>query len=496
MLTPVTKKKTTSNKHFSIGSLNQWALVSFIVVTLPLNFAIFYTVSEVGNYTEKSQSTLFKAVHETESTRIILERLASMERNIRQIQLFGKSVFYNLYLENRNKFLHEMASLSLKDMDKQSIKQLNMLKEHENSFYQYILIKLDDDEIKLSQEDLNAFDQLTQQARTILAEGEERVATEAAFLSVTAKQVSQKLIYLAVISVFIALLFALIFIRLLNRPIKDIAIAIRALGEIGFEQPISVRGPKDLQKLGDHLEWLRVKLETLENEKQQFIRNVSHELKTPLATLKEGTDLLSENVVGELNTEQQEIIQLMKIGNITINDLVENLLEYQRTISTQIVFNRSTFKLETLINRVTDEYELLIRSKNICLKSSLDTTRINADYDKLRIIISNLFSNALKFSPQNGTIGLTLSSHDNITTLIIEDQGPGIAKKIQPLIFQDFYHGNSSPDWKIKATGLGLALVKHYLDVHKGTIKLLPATKAYCGARFSINLSQNQGSHY
>ena len=486
----MTSRKTPKIRAISIGSLNQWALASFLIVILPLIFAIFYTVSEVGNYTDKSQSTLFKAVHETESTRIILERLASMERNIRQIQLFGKSVFYKLYLDNRAKFLHQMESLSLKDMDEQLISQLEILKKNENTLYLYILAKLEGDEIKLSQEDLNAFDQLTQQARILLAEGEERVRTKASLLSITAKQVTQKLIYLALISVLLALLLAFLFIRLLTRPIKDIALAIRTLGEEGFDQAIAIRGPKDLQKLGGHLEWLRVKLDKLENEKQQFIRNVSHELKTPLATLKEGTDLLSDNVVGELNEEQRDIIQLMQIGNITINELVENLLEYQRSISSKIIFNRTTFKLETLIYRATTEYALLLRSKNIKVESHLHSTSISADYDKLRIIINNVFSNALKFSPENASIALSLSSNDKIITLLIEDQGPGVDKEIQPLIFKDFYYGASTPSWKIKASGLGLALVKHYLDGHQGTIKLLPSSKAYCGARFSIHLPQ------
>jgi len=486
----VTKRKSPRLKETSIGSLNQWALASFLVVILPLIVAIFYTVSEVGNYTDKSQSTLFKAVHETESSRIILERLASMERNIRQIQLFGKSVFYKLYQDNRAKFLHQMESLSLKDMDEQLITQLSSLKKNENKLYLYILAKLEGDEIKLSQEDLNAFDQLTQQARVLLAEGEERVRSKAALLSITAKQVNQKLIYLAFVSVLLALLFAFLFIRLLTRPIKDIALAIRTLGDDGFDQAIAIRGPNDLQKLGAHLEWLRVKLDNLENEKQQFIRNVSHELKTPLATLKEGTDLLSDNVVGELNEEQRNIIQLMQIGNITINELVENLLEYQRSISSKIIFNRSTFQLESLIERTEAEYELLLRSKNIRVTSQLHATSISADYEKLRIIFNNVFSNALKFSPENASIGLSLSSENRIITLLIEDQGPGVDEKIQPLIFKDFYHGHSTPSWKIKASGLGLALVKHYLDAHQGTIKLLPASKSYCGARFSIHLPQ------
>jgi len=487
-------KSSDQKASLNKGSLYQWALASFLIVTLPLIFAIFYTVYEVGDFTEKSQSALFKTVHETESTRIILERLNSMERNIRQFQLFGTIGFFDLFLENRDKFLKQVATFDQQKIDDNLIRRLDSLSKNEHSLYVSIFKKLEDKkDIKLTQEDLNVYDELTQQVKKILTEGEKRVATESKKLSISAEKFKIELISFAIISIALALLLSLIFVLLLLRPIKDITIAIRTIGDKGFSHAISIRGPRDLQQLGEQLEWLRIKLGSLEKEKQQFIRNVSHELKTPLATLKEGTDLLSDNIVGELNTEQQEIIQLMKISNITINDLVENLLEYQRSISSKITFNCSTFKLEALVNRITDEYELLLRSKNISLDSKLNPTQINADYEKLKIVISNVFSNALKFAPPNSSIRLTLSEHDKIITLTIEDQGPGISKEVEQLIFKDFYRGNSSSsDWKIKDSGLGLALVRHYLDIHHGSVKLLSKCKKYSGARFSIYLPQKQ----
>lgn len=493
----MTKSNTSNNKNFIIGSLYQWALASFLIVTLPLVFAIVYSVMEVANYTEKSQLTLFQTVNSTDSSRMLLDRLISMERSIRQFQILNEPELFSAYQDHRIKFQLVMESLKTKGLDEQLLKKLETLRHNENLLHQKIINNSEKEELSDEERlnvDLNEFDPLTTQVRALLDEGEKRVGTEAAELAVIAKRVKQRLIYFALLSIPLALLLALIFVHFLTRPIKDIGQAIRNLGEVGFEHPIAIQGPQDLIDLGVHLEWLRQKLNQVEYEKQQFIRNVSHELKTPLATLKEGTDLLAENVVGELNTEQQEIIQLMKIGNITINDLVENLLEYQRTISTQIDFNFSNFELSALIKRVTNEYQLLIQSKNICLKIKLNTVNIRADYDKIKIIVSNLFSNALKFSPQNGTIELSLFSQNNIVQLIIEDQGPGITKDIQPFIFEDFYQGNSPQHWKIKASGLGLALVKHYLEAHKGTIELLQANKKYCGARFALQLPKKQGS--
>ena len=493
----MTKRKKTNKKLFIIGSLYQWALAGFLFVTLPLVIAIIYSVIEVADYTEKSQLTLFQTLSSIDSSRILLDRLISMERSIKQFQILNEPEPFNLYQDHRIKFQLVMESLKTKGLDGQLLNKLEMLQQNESLLHQKIINNLETNQLSEDEHltvDLNAFDPLTTQVRALLSEGEKRVGIEATELALIAKRVRERLVYFALLSIPLAFLLALIFVNFLTRPIKDIGQAIRNLGEVGFEQAIAIQGPKDLVDLGLHLEWLRQKLNRVEYEKQQFIRNVSHELKTPLATLKEGTDLLAENVVGELNTEQQEIIQLMKISYININGLVENLLEYQRTISTEIDFNFSNFDLSSLIERVTNEYQLLIQSKNINLKTNLNTINISADYDKLKIIISNLFSNALKFSPQDGTIGLNLLSHSSNIQLIIEDQGPGISKDIQPYIFKDFYQGNTPPHWKIKASGLGLALVKHYLDALQGTIEILPANKDYCGARFSLQLPLKQGS--
>ncbi len=481
------KKRSNSNIYF-IGSLYQWAFVSYLIVILPLVLAIIYTIIEVDNYTQKSQKTLFQRVNVTDGSRIIVDSLTSMERNIKQFQVTNETEYYSYYLDNRKKFIDILLSLKATALAPNLVKSLNTLQQNEIGLYQKILDNSELNQQKLSAEDSVIFDQLTKQAKLLLVESEKRVEIEAMSLSEIAKRVKQIPFYAALASIPLAIIFTFILVYFLTRPIRDIGQAIRNLGDDGFKQPIKIKGPYDLTELGDHLDWLRLKLKRLENDKKQFIRNVSHELKTPLATLKEGTDLLSENLVGELNTEQQDIVQMMKISNINLNNLIDNLLSYQQALSTQVELNFSTFDLKTLIKRIIFEYRLPLRRKEIILKGNLSSVPIIADYDKFKSIISNIFSNALKFSPNSGTICLTLSTRDNLMFLMIEDQGPGIPKELQSLIFQDFYQGTPPEEWKIKGSGLGLALVRHFLKVHKGSIKLLNPSDKYGGARFLLQL--------
>lgn len=479
------------SKTFSIGSLYQWVLASFVIVTAPLIFVIVYTVLDVGKYTQHSQQTLFQAVQHTEGSRVLLERLISMERNIRQFQVLDEPELFTSYLDNRKTFSDVLRSLQAYTYNTDLFSSLETLKSAETKLHQDILIKSERRELQLAKSDLRDFDRLTTQARALLVDGEERIGTEAEALATQSKHMQQRLIYSALASIPLALLLTLIFVYFLTRPIKKIGLAIRNLGEIGFNEPIAIKGPKDLTALGINLESLRQTLNHLEQEKEHFIRNISHELKTPLATLKEGTDLLSENVVGVLNAEQKEIIQLMKMGNINIHNLVENLLEHQKVIATKIDLDFSIFELNGLVERVVKESELLLRNRNISIQRNFSSTDIDADYDKLKIIISNLFSNALKFSPVDGTIKLSLSKTDDAVEFLIEDQGPGISPEIESFIFNDFYQGEAPQDWGIKGSGLGLALVNHYLAAHHGTIELLPSNDAYTGARFFLSFPLN-----
>jgi len=486
------KKPAKNNRRIIYGSLRELTLVSFAMVTLPLILAIIYTMNEVTNYTEKSQETLVQTVRATELSRTTLNRLILMEQSIRQFKVLNDAAIFESYQQHRVAFLEVVSVLQELRLDNAFNAKVAALLLTESQLNQAILLDPQENQTYLADAPRKKFDQLTSQARDLVAIAEQRIGIEARALSVQAEQVQKHLMISTLISISVALLFALAFVNLLTRPIKSIARAIRHLGEKGFERAIIIKGPKDLTELGVHLEWLRNRLNHLEYEKLQFIRTISHELKTPLATLKEGTDLLSENVVGELNTEQQEIISLMRMSNISLNDLIDNLLEYQRTMGSQIDLNLSTFDVGELIKRAINEYQLPLRSKNISLQSHLDVTVINADYGKLEIIISNLFSNALKFSPKNGKIGISVAAQNNYVQLLIEDQGPGIAKEIEPFIFDDFYQGNSPQLWQIKGTGLGLSLVKYYLDAHKGEVELLPATDEYCGARFLLHLPQTQ----
>ncbi|HIE40432.1 MAG TPA: HAMP domain-containing histidine kinase [Thiomicrorhabdus sp.] len=178
----------------------------------------------------------------------------------------------------------------------------------------------------------------------------------------------------------------------------------------------------------------------------------------------------------------------MKMGNFNIINLVSNLLEYQRAVSIQSRLEYSQFDLSCLMSSLVEEYKLLFQSKNqkVLIKSS--SILITADYNKLKIILSNFISNAIKFSGKNTCIGFSSQVNGKQVQILIEDQGPGIPESIRSEIFEDFFQGKTNEDSVMKGTGLGLAIVGYYVVKHGGRTILLPPNDEYSGARFVLEL--------
>ncbi len=474
--------------YFGNGSLYQWVLGSFLIVSLPLCFAILYALVSLDRYSNQAHHTVFQTVLVTENSRLILERLISMERSIRQFQILNETSFFEAYLQHRHKLLRLLSESEIEGLSPVLTSKLAELRKTEAQLFHKIYsagVNRQEDDVF---PDLVEFESLVSQAKTLIREGSKQQSSEVFALSAFEKEVRNRLIFIVLISACLALFLSIFFVHFITKPIKKIGLFIKQLAKDHFDSPVKVSGPKDLQELGANLEELRKELKYLENEKQHFIRSVSHELKTPLASLKEGTDLLSEEVIGSLNAEQREVLSLMKMANFNIINLVSNLLEYQRAVSIQSKLEYSRFDLSTLMQGLVEDYQLLFQSKNQKVLVCSPSIQIEADFNKLKIILSNFLSNAIKFSGKGTCIGFSAKIKESQAQIFIEDQGPGIPDSIRSEIFEDFFQGKATEDSVMKGTGLGLAIVGYYVVKHGGRTMLLSPNEKFCGARFVLEL--------
>lgn len=278
----------------------------------------------------------------------------------------------------------------------------------------------------------------------------------------------------------------------LARPLRQIERAIVGLGENRLDQPITIRGPSDVRQLGLQLDWLRLRLMELDADKARFLRHISHELKTPLAALREGVALLEDGVTGALNERQQEVARILHQNAQTLQQRIEALLRFNAAAFEARQLKRRPVDLHALVSAQIEAQRLQWRGRNLAVRlrlgepaESTDGSRPTAtalptlqlDEEKIGIAIANLLSNAIRFSPPGGVIDFSFHLQPGWVLLDIRDQGPGIAEPDRARIFEPFYRGQRQPEQQaahaLHGSGIGLSIVREYIEAHGGRIALV-----------------------
>jgi two-component system sensor histidine kinase GlrK len=215
---------------------------------------------------------------------------------------------------------------------------------------------------------------------------------------------------------------------------------------------------------------------------------MSHELKTPLTALREGSDLLHSGVVGNLNAEQREIARILHENSIELRKLIEGLLNYSAVHAQASYLDAKIVPLKDVVTRVVNDRKLAIVAKNLRIEINCENVTAYCDEEKIRVVLDNLLSNAVKFSPERGLVSIKLYLQGNDAVFEVLDEGPGIPEPERERVFEAFYRGADTPVSKVKGSGLGLSIVKEYVTLHRGAIEILDGP----GAHFRIRIPRRK----
>jgi two-component system sensor histidine kinase GlrK len=488
-------------------SFLQLVLLGFALVTLPLIIAIINAILSVDRLADQSEQAVLAAAEITKRSQDIVEHLIDMERKARQYDVLGDAALFVAYQTAHEQFVSMTSDLGRLPLDDKQQQDLQVLIEEELSVFQALGGASGPDDVgtekSASQKDveteqetangnldietaLDKFQSLTQFAVSIRKVSELVVNRQAENMQQAAKKSKQLLVWQALAVIPGTILFTTIFVALISRPIRQIRQAIRQLGEGDFSSQIVISGPRDLENLGRSLDWLRVRLLELEDAKRQFLGKVSHELKTPLAAIREGVSLMADGIVGAINPAQKEIIGILHQKSYHLQELLENLVNFSMAHARQATMVRQPVQLHEIVERVAVDHKPGMLAKMLKLDIHAAETVVIGDGAKLRTVIDNLVSNAVKYSPEGGTIHVTLESRDTHAILDVIDDGIGISKTEKHKIFDPFYQRGPTPDGHLKGNGLGLAIVHEYLTAHHGTIDVIDHPGN--GAHFRVSL--------
>lgn len=467
-------------------SFRQSLLAAFLVITVLLGGAAVQALRTLEHVAQQGRAAALNAVRLTENAQRLAERTVAMERSARQFLVLADAGLRQRYESawqearaTQDVILHtlpaERATFQAWDAQARGAWDILIRAPGQDALPTLtpIFSQLHASNEALAQRVQQALDRRND---TLLSDLERQRGLIAG---------------LVVGALVLAAAFATGFGWWLSRPMRRIEAAIERLGDNQFDQPIAVRGPVDLQRLGRQLDWLRQRLAALESDKTRFVRHISHELKTPLASIREGVALLQDGVAGTLTPDQAEVARILRDSTAALQGQIEDLLRYHATAFEAQRLRRTPVDLKALLLRITEAQRLQWQAKQLSVTVSGATGRAEADADKLSVALGNLLSNAVRFSPAGGPIRFVVSEEAQRLAIDCIDEGPGVAPEDAERIFDPFYQGRHQPAGARHGSGIGLSIVREYVRAHGGSVRLMPRTG---GAHFRIELPHEQAA--
>lgn len=298
------------------------------------------------------------------------------------------------------------------------------------------------------------------------------------------------------IAVMIALLLVfsgiLVFvIYKLTSPAKDMKEAILSLSDGDKNARIKKQTIKEYKDIGDAVNVLLDRLESIDGSRDEFVSNVSHELKTPMTSMKVLADslLATENAPIEMYKEfMQDIAEEIDRENEIIGDLL-NLV---RTDGERAVLNIETVDVNELMEVVLKRLKPIALKNNIeIIFESMRPVTASIDRVKFIIVLTNIIENAIKYNHPEGWVKITLNADHKFFYVDVSDSGIGIPEECKDHVFERFYRVDKARSRETGGTGLGLAITKNIVLLHKGTIKFY--SKENEGTTFNIRIPLNYG---
>lgn len=229
-------------------------------------------------------------------------------------------------------------------------------------------------------------------------------------------------------------------------------------------------------------------LQRMNQMKSEFVSAVAHELRTPLTTIKGYATILTSGRLGELRPEQKERLERINRHSNELANLINNLLDIARIESGKTVMNIEEIDVDEVLRDISEIIQPQAEEKRINFRVEKDPEIKNIRADKIHLerVLINLLGNALKFTPENGEIGLKVYYNNNAIQFEVYDTGIGIEEKDLEKIFDEFYRADNPINREKKGTGLGLSLVKRIVEAHGG--KIWVKSKVGEGSKFFFTI--------
>lgn len=431
------------------ASLRQFVLLSFFMALIPLGVLLWQShsaLSDVSRYAIAEAESSVANVRRAENMQKLVN---DIERSVLQFSILKTDALSQLAATHLNNYQQNLGSVCLNlaqpVLCAQQQKQLELLFDsylHEsNEELSPILQKIRQQQVQLTQVIWALLEQRLQQQQVYAEEAQSHLAWQTVAL------------------VVLTLLIVLWASARITAPVKMLDTMIRSIGQASHHFPHDkVDGPRELTELGEQLRWLASRLQQLEALRLILLRHASHELKTPLSSIREGCALLSEQLVGPLNPQQMEVVSLLNGSADRLSVLTEQLLDYNKLLQ-QAKPEFDWHDSETLLQNCFNDHALSLQQREQKIVLDCQLPRIYTDSMLFRRILDNLINNAQAYGAEGSNVWVNLRQHDKFMLLDVANNGTPIPAELRAKLFEPFQRGKAPRFDAVQGSGLGLSIV-------------------------------------
>ncbi|MBP8227671.1 MAG: HAMP domain-containing histidine kinase [Pararheinheimera sp.] len=431
------------------ASLRQFVLLSFFMALIPLGVLLWQShsaLSDVSRYAIAEAESSVANVRRAENMQKLVN---DIERSVLQFSILKTDALSQLAATHLNNYQQNLGSVCLNlaqpVLCAQQQKQLELLFDsylHEsNEELSPILQKIRQQQVQLTQVIWALLEQRLQQQQVYAEEAQSHLAWQTVAL------------------VVLTLLMVLWASARITAPVKKLDTMIRSIGQASHHFPHDkVDGPRELTELGEQLRWLASRLQQLEALRLILLRHASHELKTPLSSIREGCALLSEQLVGPLNAQQMEVVSLLNGSADRLSVLTEQLLDYNKLLQ-QAKPEFDWHDSETLLQNCFNDHALSLQQREQKIVLDCQLPRIYTDSMLFRRILDNLINNAQAYGAEGSNVWVNLRQHDKFMLLDVANNGTPIPAELRAKLFEPFQRGKAPRFDAVQGSGLGLSIV-------------------------------------
>ena len=300
---------------------------------------------------------------------------------------------------------------------------------------------------------------------------------------------------MSVVSLFLVSLLGILVSYLTAKyvalPVMQVNRAAKVIANGNFAERVEVSSNDELGELAESFNHMAESLQAHEKVQRDFIANISHDLRSPLTSMQ---GFLTAMVDGTAPPEKQgKYLKIVLEETQRLSRMTQGIVELSRAQSSALLLEESDFDLNGLIRMNIEMLEPQLAEKNvrICAMFAEEGTMVHGDMDKISRVLQNLLGNAVKFSPLNGTINVETTLKEKKVLVSVKDQGPGISEEDQKYVFDRFYKTDTTRNKDKTGSGIGLAIVREFLQAHGETITVKSKLGEGTTFAFSLKLAED-----